>query len=479
VTRAPGPAERGRLLAELIGRHGVVGASAGIWHDGRSRTWSAGVASHQTGEAVRPATLFHLASVTKLFTATTILQLVSDGLIDLDQPISSLLPGLATVEAAGGGAMTIRSLLSHTSGIDGDFFLDSGPGDDALARFAAHAAAIPRPFGSGQVFSYGNAGYSLLGRVVETVTGGLWDRQLERRILSPLRMTRTTTRPEQALRWPFAVGHERTASGRVRAATGWPVPRSMGPAGVLCSTAADMLRFGSAFVEPATGRPGSRILPASLASQMQAVAVAQVYSAPADEWGLGWSLWRWGTAVVIGHDGSARGYQSHLRVIPRHRTAVVLLTNGGGDASALLGEIFGPLLHELCGVRMPPPWTPELRDPVPPGPSWRDLAGTYHCGTWRLRVADPGAPGARAELRPSGLAADELGAGPIGLDLRPTSDGRFAVSRLGAEGEYWPLDLVRLPDGRRLAHMWGRAAPRIHDPGPAGHAAGGPGQSAT
>lgn len=457
-------AELAGRLKELIARYGVVGASAGIWHDGQATTWSAGVTNRQTGDAVGPSTLFHLASITKVFTATTILQLVGEGVITLEQPISSLLPSLATAEAPGTGPLTIRNLLSHTSGIDADLYLDTGRGDDALARFASRAAAIRRPFGAGCVFSYGNAGYGLLGRVVEVVTNGIWDHQLQQRVLRPLGMARTTTMPEQALRLPFAVGHMRTASGRVRPAAGWPFCRSMGPAGVLCSTPGDMLRFASAFVEPATARQRVRILPASLMAEMQAVAVSDVHSAPEDHWGLGWGLYRWGAAHVLGHDGGAKGYKSYLRVLPQAGTAAVLLTNGGEDAPAVFHGMFDPLLREMCGIRIPPPRVLDQQEPAPADPVpavTPGLAGTYDCGTWRLRVSEHSAHGAHAILHLKGRAADEMGTRSLDLDIRPASDGRFTVSKTGEHDGCWPLHFVELPCGTRLVHMWRRAAREV------------------
>jgi CubicO group peptidase (beta-lactamase class C family) len=459
--------------------------------------------------------MFHLASVTKTLTAVLVLQLVAEGRLSLDQRAADVLPSLAAADAAAGaagGPVTIGGLLSHTSGIDADYFRDTGPGDDALEMFAARAAGISRPFAAGQVFSYGNAGYSLLGRIAEVVTGSRWDRQLQQRILGPLTMTRTTTSPELALRWPFAVGHERGAAGRLRVATGWPVPRSMGPAGVLCATAADLLRFGAAVAEAAAGAGtgagagnGSRgragrqrpLLPAELAGLMRQPAASRAYSAPADSWGLGWGLEHWGleqrelehggSAAVLSHDGGARGYESFLRVLPDHSTAVVLLVNGGGDAAPLVPEVFGPLLRELCGVTVPPPWAPPAA--TPPDSNAAGVTGSYACGTWRLRITSD-AGQLRGELRARGLAAREMGRAPVGLRLRPAGPGCYAVSagsggahsadpadttspvrspdserpaNLDAPGDCWPLHAVTLPDGTRLVHMWSRAAPAVQE----------------
>ncbi|HEY1642072.1 MAG TPA: serine hydrolase domain-containing protein [Streptosporangiaceae bacterium] len=485
------PARLAAELAAALAPRGIAGASAGIWQDGRVTTWSAGQASRQTGQPVTPATVFHLASVTKTLTAMVVLQLVAEGRVSLGQPAASVLPGLAAADAAHDGPVTIGSLLSHTSGIDADFFRDTGPGDDALKLFAGRAAGISRPFGPGQIFSYGNAGYSLLGRITEVVTGSGWDRQLRQRILGPLGMSRTTTSPERALCWPFAVGHESRAGGRLRVATGWPVPRSMGPAGVLCATAGDLLRFGAAVAvagaadrPPCRGRP-RRLIPADLAALMRQPAARPVYSAPADSWGLGWGLEQWGDAAVLGHDGGARGYESFLRVLPDHAAAVVLLVNGGGDAAPLVREVFGPLLSELCGVTVPPAWAPPpggpapapgtagsggarpagvvLREDAPPGAAAAsEVTGSYACGTWRLRIS--GRDGAwHGELRARGLAAGEIGRAPVSLRLRPAGPGCFAASADGSPADTWPVHAVRLPGGTRLVHMWSRAAPAVQE----------------
>jgi hypothetical protein len=163
---------------------------------------------------------------------------------------------------------------------------------------------------------------------------------------------------------------------------------------------------------------------------------------------------------VLSHDGGSRGYESFLRVLPDQTTAVVLLVNGGGDASALVAEVFGPSLRELCGVAVPPPWTPPgVTGPGEDAPA--PVTGTYACGTWRLAITGRGGE-LHGELGARGMAARELGRAPVSLRLRPAGPGCFAVS--GADpGECWPLHVVRLPDGTRLVHMWSRAAPAVQE----------------
>lgn len=114
-------------------RWSVPGVALGLLRDGAMETFAFGVASIDTGFPVRPDTLFQIGSITKVFTTTLIMQLVDEGRIDLDAPVTSYLPSFALGDAAVQEAITMRRLLSHQAGFYGDNFKDFGPGDDALA----------------------------------------------------------------------------------------------------------------------------------------------------------------------------------------------------------------------------------------------------------------------------------------------------------------------------------------------------------
>lgn len=170
------------------------------------------------------------------------------------------------------------------------------------------------------------------------------------------------------------------------------------------------------------------------------------------------------TAHVLGHDGGIKGYESFLRVVPEARTAVVLLSNGGGNAQMVFHSMFAPLLREVCAIRIPPPPLLDQRGPLPPGPvpaATPGLAGTYDCGTWRLCISDERPPQTRAVLHLKDLVADEMGTTSLNLEIHPISNGRFAVSNAGERGGCWLLYLLELPSGTRHVHMWRRAAREV------------------
>src|SRR4051812_44014459 len=122
-------------LDELAAERGLVGASVAVLVGDDLVAAATGVANLRTGAPVRPETIFQIGSITKTFTATLVLQLVDGGLVTLDEPVRTYLPDLRLADPGALDRITIRHLLSHTSGMDGDVFDDFGRGDDCLTKF--------------------------------------------------------------------------------------------------------------------------------------------------------------------------------------------------------------------------------------------------------------------------------------------------------------------------------------------------------
>lgn len=121
-----------RLLSARIKKYNVPGASIAILRNDKIRqTAAAGVVNLDTGVRATKDSVFQIGSITKPITATLIMQLVDEGLLQLDDPVSKHLPEFRVARADVSGSVTIRKLLCHVSGIDGDFFEDTGTGADA------------------------------------------------------------------------------------------------------------------------------------------------------------------------------------------------------------------------------------------------------------------------------------------------------------------------------------------------------------
>src|SRR5207244_13062374 len=239
----------GERLAALLQRRGVPRAAAGIRSRGEVREAAAGVLNVETGIEVTTDSVFQYGSIGKTWTATVVMQLVDEGLLDLDAPIVDVLPEFKVADPDVTRQVTMRHLLAHTSGIDGDHFVDTGRGDDALERYVETCAELQQTHALGATMSYCNAGYVVAGRVIEVLTGKVWDAAMKERLFDPMGLTRTVTLPEEALRFRAAFGHIVEPNEPVQLAPAWHLPRGLGPAGVISSTAADLLSFARMHLE--------------------------------------------------------------------------------------------------------------------------------------------------------------------------------------------------------------------------------------
>ena len=134
------------VVRDAMAEWQIPGVTVAILHDGEIETRGYGVISLETDYPTRPDTLFQVGSNSKVFTATLVKRLVEAGLLDLDAPVGRYLPDLPLAEPSAAATITLRQLLSHTSGLEGDRFEETGEGDDALglkrAFYFAHEAIV-------------------------------------------------------------------------------------------------------------------------------------------------------------------------------------------------------------------------------------------------------------------------------------------------------------------------------------------------
>src|SRR5947209_235956 len=162
-------------LTGAAGIERVPGISMCILDGDRIHQLVSGVANQLSGEPVRPQTLFRIASITKTYTATLVMQLVDEGRVDLDRPLVEQLPEFRLARPEDTVAVTPRHLLAHTSGISGDIEFPPGRGHDALQKWVARLADMQPLFSPGVTHSYSNSGYNVPGRLVEYNLGMSWE----------------------------------------------------------------------------------------------------------------------------------------------------------------------------------------------------------------------------------------------------------------------------------------------------------------
>ncbi|MEV4701898.1 serine hydrolase domain-containing protein [Actinoplanes sp. NPDC049316] len=448
----------GRRLAALAEEHGVPGATLGILRtgpDGDDLAEAAyGVLSLRTGVEVTTDSVFQIGSISKVWTATMVMQLVDEGRLDLDAPLLEVMPELRVGDPEVTKRLTMRHLLVHTSGIDGDILTDTGRGDDCLEKYAALLADAAQNHPLGATWSYCNSGYSLAGRVIEKITGGTWDAALRERLITPLGLTHTMTLPEEALLFRAAVGHL-TEDGTTVPAPVWGIPRSAGPAGAIIATAADLLGFARLHLRQGKAPDGTQVLSAAATAAMAEFhADLPDKHTLGDSWGLGWERMGWGRRRLIGHDGNTIGQAAFLRLLPERGLAVALLTNGG-NGRKLYEDLYREIFDELAGVTLPqplgPPDEPVEVDPAP-------YAGLYERASIRqeVLVGDNG-PVMRVSL--TGPLAEVLQEQDVDYPMVAVAPDLF-VCQDPETGNWIPATFYQLPGGERYVHFGARATPR-------------------
>ncbi|MES9692055.1 D-alanyl-D-alanine carboxypeptidase [Bacillus toyonensis] len=175
---------------------GAPGILAKAYNNGKTSSYTAGVADLSTKKPVKSDYRFRIGSVTKTFTATTVLQLVGENRVQLDDSIEKWLPGLIQGNGYDGNQITIRQLLNHTSGIAE--YLKSKDADimNSKKTYTAEeivkiGLALPPDFSPGKGWSYSNTGYVILGMLIEKITGNSYAEEIEKRIIEPLDLSNT------------------------------------------------------------------------------------------------------------------------------------------------------------------------------------------------------------------------------------------------------------------------------------------------
>ncbi|WP_245750418.1 serine hydrolase [Nocardioides terrae] len=448
-------------FAELVEKHGIPGAQLGILvlgEDGAEDqlfTTATGVLHAGTGQPATPDSVFQIGSVSKVWTATVVMQLVDEGKFSLDTPVVEILPELSLRDPEVNQEVTVWNLLTHTSGIDGDVFTDTGRGDDALEKYVAELGHAAQNHPLGATWSYCNSGFSLLGRIIEVVTGQTWDQALKERLFTPLGLTHTTTLPEEAMVFAHAMGHLQGGDDP-QIAPVWGLPRSVGPAGLITSRAEDVLAFARMHLTGGVAKDGTRVLSeASVDAMAQYQTECPEKILLGDSWGLGWFRCDWNGHRAIGHDGNTIGQAAFLRLLPEAGIAVSVNTNLG-SAIPLYQELYEEIFAALVDVHLPAPFEipsePVEVDPTP-------YLGTYARESVLEEVyVEDGKTWLRTTV--SGPVAEASGEGdPEVHELIPVGEALFAV-KPDKSAAYYPVRFYSLPTGEEYIHFGARATPK-------------------
>ena len=451
-------------LEELIAEHGIPGAQLAVLDGDAIVEVAAGVLSVRTGCPVTPDALFLPGSIGKLYTATLVMMLVDEGKLDLDTPIHDVLPDFRVLDPSALEVVTPRHLLSHTSGFDGDHFIDTGRGDDALSKYVEACADLPQIADPGKIWSYSNSSYSVLGRIVEVLNGQVFEDVMRERLFVPLGLEHSVSFADEAIVHPTAVGHvpDPNDPGKLVVSPIWGLWRAFGPMGSsLVASAGDVLRFVQLHLDGGRAPNGEQLLSERAVADMQREQVRLVDDVIGAAWGLGWILDRWGDLELIGHDGNSIGQNAFMRVAPEERFGFCLQTN---VESALLvyRELASWLFGERFGVGPKPDAEPLAEESVADPARY---TGVYEREGLRLEVNADADGKLMATVIPTHAVAASQGWPPmIDLPLRPVTRPDTFLLRVPIADADLPAVFFAPddPGGRpTYVHYGGRAKRRV------------------
>jgi CubicO group peptidase (beta-lactamase class C family) len=316
------------IVEEQLTTFRLPGAAAVVVHRGKvlhSRGY--GYADIESGRRFDSLTVFRTASVAKLFTAVAVMQLVEQGLIDLDRDVNEYLDFRVPVRHP--EPITMRHLLTHTAGFDerllGSTASQRRPEDVVSVRdFLLARDAAPQVRPPGQVISYSNYGLVLAGYVVERLSGKPFEQYVDDHIHGPLGMTRSTFLDPL----PDHLAGDRARAHRFRRGRQETLPvlyENAGPAGSQFSSADDIARFLLANL--GTGSvDGVRVLEPATLRRLHATAFTHHPHLPG--WTLGFSEYHWKGYRLVGHGGDIPGYHNQLTLLPDHEIGIFVHFNG-------------------------------------------------------------------------------------------------------------------------------------------------------
>ena len=413
---------------------GVPGVAVGVIHDGKEQAAGFGVTNVNHPLEVTTDTLFQIGSISKTFLGTLVMRLVEQGKLNLDTPVSEFIPDFTMQDMDAASRVTMRQLLNHSAGWTGDYFDDTGTGDDAIDKMVRQMATIPQLTPLGELFSYNNAGFYVAGRVIEIVTGQTFEAAMQELVLDPLGMEMTFFFPDDVMTHRFAVGHGGKGDD-VKVLTPWALARCANPAGGLSSTVNDMLKYARFQLGE-----GPQILSA------ESVQTMRTPSMPIDTFGnhvgVTWMLRNIGDVRIITHSGGTNGQISLFLTVPERGFGMVILTNNGSGGQLTMQVMKWALKHYL-GAEDP---QPEHQERTPE--QLQEYAGTYQAAMSKMELSvEDGA--LKAQMIPlGGFPKADSPAGPTPPPVRVAFCGEDQLIVLDPPFTDTRADILRDANGQ-------------------------------
>jgi CubicO group peptidase (beta-lactamase class C family) len=306
---------------------GLPGLAVAVVCNGRV-VYQRGLGTAAPGLPVTAQTPFVIGSISKSFTSLAIMQLAERGKLSLDATVQQYVPWFRVNDPEASAKITVRHLLTHTSGISrfAGRALLAGRGGNSIEQSvrALHTLKLTRPVGS--AFQYSNTNYLIAGLVIEVVSGQSFAEYVEQHIIKPLGMEHSYTCEDAAQQGGLACGY--------RWWFGLPLPFNAPylpdalPAAFLACSAEDMARYALALLGG-----GSPVLSPAGVAELHRPQVAT--ASPGSSYGLGWRAEKLGNVPIIRHGGEVSNFLAEAVLLPEQRAGVIVLTNASNGLAAL------------------------------------------------------------------------------------------------------------------------------------------------
>lgn len=360
-----------RIAPQALETHGVPGLAVGVIDGAEEVVRCFGIEELGRPTPVTEDTLFQVGSIAKSLTAILVQQLIHEGRLLLDEPVLTYVPELELADANVTATVTCRHLLAHLSGFEGDHFIDTGDGPDALELYVATLKGAPQAVPFDWRFSYSNAGYAVLGRVIEVLRGVSYEDAARSLVLDPLALRRTGFAWETPSP-PVASGH--VLHDELRVVRPWRLFRNYAAWGGLVTNLHDFLRYSRFFL----GQSGHPVLPGDQREHMW-----EPLSDPAkSRAAMGWPqspVLMGGQRVVIGGGSAVSQHATHV-VVPDADFSIITLTNGD-QGPLVIREIVHTVLAQRFGIDPPTPTHVQLSSGRP-----AQYVGSYRAGIYAVEV---------------------------------------------------------------------------------------------
>jgi len=397
-----------------------------------------GYADVEKKVSATPQTIYRIASITKVFTATALMQLRDAGKVGLDDPLTKYIPSFRLASRfADSPPITLLQLATHASGFPREAPLDYWltlkfpPVETMIEAVSTKGERAFPPYVESK---YSNVGFAILGYALSQAAGQPYFSYVKQNILDPLGMQQTGFTLTPSMTAQMATGYFAAKDGKPPEPAYQPDYGGYGPASSLYTSVEDIAKFMSLqFRDGPAG--GSQILRGSTLREMHTAHwVAPDWNSG---WGIGFAMSRIGNHTSVGHGGGIQGFRTHIEMIPALKVGVAVFTNTNASPEVFTREMLQLLIPVIERAEA------RARPVPPPAPaSWQQYVGVYvnPFGKARIRVHNN-----QLQL----LSDDEADGGPVALT--PVAEHKFRMQGGFSSGE---LLVFEVDAKGKVFRMW-------------------------